>query len=169
MHANAWDKDAFQLQICAIVLAPTIICAGLYLIIKHVALNVDASLSRFRPRLYPIFFLPADVSCLVVQAIGGGLAAAGDPVTGRAVIDAGNRMIIAGICLQVVVLSMFGAVGAEYLLRVARKVGAGGEVGALWFEGRFRIFLAAFGAAFAAVYLRCIYRYDLFSLSLPPV
>jgi len=158
MHSNPWDKNPFQLQICAIVLAPTVVCAGIYLVIKHVARNVDPSVSRFRPRFYPLFFLPADVSCLVVQAIGGALAASADP-SKRSLIDAGNRMIVAGICLQVVVLLLFGAVSGEYLLRVVKKAKTGGDVKGLWFERRFRAFLGAVTGAYLAVLLRCIYRF----------
>lgn len=164
LNDNPWDRDAFQLQICVIILAPTILCAAIYLIIKHTALALDPSLSRVAPKWYPLFFLPADVSCLVVQAVGGSLAAAAgqdDPD----LLDHGNNAIIAGICLQVVVLSLFGAVSGEYLLRVHRKVKGMGREAAeraglgLWFEKRFKVFSRATAGAYIAVYLRCIYRY----------
>lgn len=151
------------MQICVIILGPTVICAGIYLIIKHIALNVDQSLSRVRPKWYPLFFLPADVSCLLVQAIGGSLAAAAGS-TNRKLLDGGNRAIIAGICLQVVVLSLFGLVSGEYIFRVHRKVKSLGREAAesqgmgLWFEKRFRVFLGAVSTAYLAVLLRCIYR-----------
>jgi hypothetical protein len=73
---NVWNGDAFKLQIVAIVLGPTLVCAGLYLTLGYVVEALDRTLSRFPPRFYPIFFIPADVSCLVIQAIGGGIAAA---------------------------------------------------------------------------------------------
>lgn len=163
MSKNPWNKDAFQMQICVIILGPTVICAGIYLIIKHIALNVDPSLSRVRPKWYPLFFLPADVSCLLIQAIGGSLAAAAGS-TNQKLLDGGNRAIIAGICLQVVVLSLFGLVSGEYLLRVRRKVKSLGREEAerlgmgLWFEKRFRTFLRASSAAYLAILCRCIYR-----------
>ncbi|SPN99893.1 related to phospholipid-translocating ATPase [Cephalotrichum gorgonifer] len=163
LNNNPWNGDAFQLQICVIILGPTVICAGIYLIIKHVALNLDPSLSRVPPKWYPLFFLPADVSCLVVQAIGGGLAAAAGKEN-KSLLDGGNRAIVAGICLQVVVLSLFGLVSGEYLIRVSGKVRRLGKEAAvreglgLWFEKRFTIFWRAAVGAYAAVYIRCIYR-----------
>ncbi|PKS09288.1 hypothetical protein jhhlp_003902 [Lomentospora prolificans] len=163
MNKNPWNKDAFQMQICVIILGPTVICAGIYLVIKHVALNVDPSMSRVAPKWYPLFFLPADISCLLIQAIGGSLAAAAGS-TNQKLLDGGNRAIIAGICLQVVVLSLFGLVSGEYVFRVHRKIKALGREEAerqgmgLWFEKKFRIFLRAALTAYLAVFLRCIYR-----------
>ena len=60
-------------QIVAIILGPTLVCIGLYLTLRHMVLAIDPKLSRIPPRAYPLIFVPADVSCLVVQAIGGGL------------------------------------------------------------------------------------------------
>ena len=163
LNNNPWHRDAFQLQICAIILAPTVLCAAIYLTLKHTALALDPSLSRVPPKWYPLFFLPADISCLLVQAIGGALAAAAGQ-DNVALLDHGNRAIIAGICLQVVVLSLFGLVSGEYLLRVRGKVRGLGREGAvreglgLWFERRFRVFWRAAAGAYVAVYLRCIYR-----------
>lgn len=104
-----------------------------------------------------------------MQALGGGLAAQGR--TRPALLQAGNRAIIAGIALQVVVLLAFGALSAEYLVRASRWVktapgggpggtaaAASGEARALWGDGRFRVFLGAMTGAYACVQIRCIYR-----------
>lgn len=163
LNDNPWQSDAFQLQICVIILAPTVLCAAIYLILKHVALALDPSLSRVAPKWYPLFFLPADVSCLVVQAVGGSLAAAADQ-DDQDLLDHGNNAIIAGICLQVVVLSLFGLVSGEYLVRVHKKVkGLGREAAereglGLWYKTRFSMFWRAAAGAYVAVYMRCIYR-----------
>ena len=163
LNKNPWHRDAFQLQICVIILGPTVICAALYLTIKHTALSLSPSLSRFPPKWYPLFFLPADVSCLLVQAIGGALAAAAGQ-DNETLLNHGNRAIIAGICLQVVVLSLFGLTAGEYMMRVRRRVRELGREASereglgLWFEGRFRVFWRAAARAFFAVYSRCIYR-----------
>ncbi|KAK4113119.1 RTA1 like protein [Canariomyces notabilis] len=160
---NPWNGDAFKIQIVALVLAPTLICVGLYLTLKHAVTNLNRSLSRLSPKLYPAIFVPADVSCLIVQAIGGGVAAA----AGRdsyELLQHGNRTIIAGIVLQVVVLGFFGALAGDYLFRAARYFGSGGvtaqqEPGAmLWVDKKFRMFLYAMAVAYTALMIRCIYR-----------
>ncbi|KAK4247463.1 RTA1 like protein [Corynascus novoguineensis] len=160
---NPWNDSAFKLQIVAIILGPTLICVGLYLTLKHAVLALNRSLSRVKPRLYPLFFVPADVSCLVIQAIGGGIAAS----AGRDKYDLlqhGNRTIMAGIVLQVVVLATFGALAGDYLFRAGRCFRSGSvapeyQAGAeLWVTKKFRIFMWAIGIAYVTLLIRCIYR-----------
>ena len=149
----------------AIILSPTILCVGVYLTLKHISLNLSPELSRLRPRLYPWVFLPADASCLIVQAIGGGIAAAaGNDGQHKNLLDGGNRAIIAGIALQVVVLLGFGLLSLEYYLRVRRWIKtpeATPQALALWNDRKFRLFGYAVSGAFAGILIRCIYRYVL--------
>ncbi|KAK4097270.1 RTA1 like protein [Parathielavia hyrcaniae] len=163
LASNPWNADAFKIQIVAIVLGPTLVCIGLYLTLKHTVTALNRSMSRLAPRWYPIIFVPADVSCLVVQAIGGGIAAS----AGRnsyELLQHGNRTIMAGIVLQVVVLGAFGGLAGDYLFRASKyfRSGAvapefqGGAV--VWVDKKFRMFVWAMGFAYAALLIRCIYR-----------
>ncbi|KAJ4422941.1 hypothetical protein N0V82_002468 [Gnomoniopsis sp. IMI 355080] len=159
MSYNPWNSGAFQLQICAIILAPTIICISLYLTLKQITGVINPELSRIRPRLYPLLFCPSDVACLVVQAIGGGLAASGK--TNLKLLNDGNHMIIAGVALQVVVLLAFGALCVDYMVRARRWVRSSEATDgarALWADKRFRTFRVTTMVAYAAVQIRCIYR-----------
>lgn len=159
MSHNPWDSGAFQLQICAIILAPTIICISLYLTLKRITGVINPEISRIRPKLYPLLFCPADVTCLVVQAIGGGLAASGE--TNLKLLNDGNHMIIAGVALQVVVLLAFGGLCADYIIRARRWVNsseAPDNARALWADKRFRIFRITTMVAYLSVQIRCIYR-----------
>lgn len=160
LNANPWNSQAFQTQICAIVLAPTLTCISIYLTLKHLTIALNPSLSRLRPKLLPFIFVPADVSCLLVQAIGGALAASGGREN-RKLVDAGNQAIIAGIALQVVVLLAFGVMSLDYWLR-ARKWVRSADVTpsalALWNDKKFRTFGYAVLGAYICVQIRCIYR-----------
>lgn len=159
LSSNPWNEQAFETQICAIILAPTLICISIYLTLKHITSALNPALSRVRPRLYPLLFIPADVSCLLVQGIGGGLAASGK-TNAKLLVD-GNRAIIAGIALQVVVLLVFGALSVDYLVRFRRWVAtpeATPRARALWEDGRFRVFGSAMMGAYFCVQIRCIYR-----------
>jgi hypothetical protein len=161
MHNNPWDSGAFQLQICAIILGPTFICVSIYLTLKHVCLALNPALSRLRPRWYPIIFLPADLSCLIVQAIGGGIAAAAGS-TNQKLLDGGNDAIIAGVALQVVVLICFGLLGVDYWIRVKKymhSAEADPAALAVWNDPKFRKFGFAVAGAFTTILVRCIYRY----------
>lgn len=160
MHDNVWNKNAFQIQICCIIIAPTFICAAIYLTLKHVALALNPELSRLAPRWYPRLFLPADLSCLIVQAIGGGVAAAASREDQSAAAN-GNRTIIAGVALQVVVLLLFGVMGADYYVRV-RQYMRGPDVDpaalSVWRDSKFRQFVFAVSGAYFCILTRCIYR-----------
>ncbi|ETS83575.1 hypothetical protein PFICI_05451 [Pestalotiopsis fici W106-1] len=175
MHANPFSKDAFQLQISAIVLAPTLLCISIYLTLKHAVLSLSPGLSRVRPRLYPLIFVPADVSCLILQAIGGGLAAsAGSSGENADLLLAGDRVIIVGIALQVAVLLGFGTMATDYLVRVRRvlvRSAAAAASGnddndnvlapgarALWVDKKARMFFFAVLGAYFGILIRCIYR-----------
>ena len=160
---NAWNGNAFKIQIVAIVLGPTLLCIGLYLTLRHAVTALNLNLSRVSPKLYPAFFVPADVSCLIIQAIGGGVAASAGKKN-PSLVQHGNRIIMAGIVLQVVVLLVFGAASGDYLIR-AKKYFNGGSVSAehaagarLWKDKKFRAFEYAMAGAYAALLTRCIYR-----------
>ncbi|KAM5347410.1 hypothetical protein ACJ41O_010415 [Fusarium nematophilum] len=160
MHDNPWNRDAFQLQICAIILGPTFICVSIYLTLKHVALAINPSISRILPKWYPVIFLPADLTCLIVQAAGGGVAAAAKQDKPD-MLKAGNNLIIAGIVLQVVVLSAFGILALDYLVRAKKYIhGPGAAEGALrtWQDKKFRRFGGAVAGAYSLILARCIYR-----------
>lgn len=165
LHYNPWNQDAFKTQICAIVLGPTLICVSIYLTLKHVVLSVNPELSRINPRLYPLIFVPADVSCLVLQAIGGGLAAAAGRTTPK-LLTAGNNVIITGIALQAVLLMAFGVLCGDYLTRCRNWLAAHGDdmsqqaqdMRASWNDKKFRMFVFAVAGAYSFILIRCIYR-----------
>ncbi|KAK2589705.1 hypothetical protein QQS21_012616 [Conoideocrella luteorostrata] len=160
LHANPFNSGAFQLQICAIILAPTFICVSIYLTLKHVSFNLNPSLSRIPPAWYPRIFLPADLTCLIIQGIGGGIAAAAKRDKPTLQRD-GNRCIIAGIVLQVIVLGGFGYLGTDYFIRARRHFRSGAATQdelALWTDRKFRKFVFAVGGAYVAMLVRCIYR-----------
>lgn len=173
LSSNPWNQQAFETQICAIILAPTLICISIYLTLKHLCLAFNPSLSRVRPGLFPFIFVPADVSCLLVQAIGGGIAASAGSSSKNpnpSLLAAGNHAIIAGIALQVVVLLAFGLMSADYYIRARKWIRTGGpdvtdEARTMWNDKRVRMFVGAMLGAYICVQIRCIYRYVL-SLSL---
>ncbi|KAB5581257.1 RTA1 like protein-domain-containing protein [Coniochaeta sp. 2T2.1] len=162
LHDNPWNRDAYETQIVAIILAPTIICVSIYLTLKHVCLALNPNISRIRPRLYPFIFVPADVSCLLIQAIGGGIAAsAGSSTPNLELLQNGNRTIIAGIVLQVIFLGCFGIIATEYRLRLKRWIKtpeAYPEAVALYRDRNFRLFIYAATSAYILIFIRCIYR-----------
>ena len=110
MNDNPWSDAGFKMQICCLVLAPSFLAAGIYLTLKHVVLYCGAEHSWLKPRLYPWIFIGCDLGSIIMQAIGGGVAAAaGRRGTERdqKLLDAGNAMIIAGIGFQIATMSVW--------------------------------------------------------------
>lgn len=168
MNENPWDGDAFKLQIVCLVLAPTFVAAGIYLTLKHIILALGPEHSRLKPRLFTWIFISCDVGSIILQAVGGGVAAAAG--NDMDVLEVGNNIIIAGIAFQVATMSSCGILALEFFIRV-RMHGGPGSYSEKSVSGR-SIHLILFGEIFAyfTVLIRCIYRYAIFTLEhLPPL
>lgn len=155
MSNNPWNSDAFKLQIVCLVLAPTFIAAGIYLTLKHIILALGPEHSRLKPRLFTWIFISCDVGSLVLQAVGGGVAAAAG--NDQQLLQVGDDIIIAGIAFQVATMAVCGILAAEFFWRIKRSgSGAFSEKSV----GRRSIHLILFAEIFAytTVLIRCIYR-----------
>ncbi|OKL60274.1 hypothetical protein UA08_04100 [Talaromyces atroroseus] len=170
LHYNAWNLSGFKMDLVCIIIAPTLICAGIYLTLKHVARTVAPTHSRITPRLYTWIFIPFDVFCLLLQAAGGVVdAAAADSSTmNESLLKTGDNIMIAGIALQVVNLIVFGLFSLDFWVAsrkhfkgLAQKDSTSAEASAearIWFSRRFRVFCAAVACAYAGILVRCVYR-----------
>ncbi|KAJ6189921.1 hypothetical protein N7519_004829 [Penicillium mononematosum] len=100
MHDNPWSGPAFKLQIVCLVLAPTFVAAG--------------------PRLFTWIFIGCDIGSLVLQAAGGGVAAAAGH-TDFEMLKAGDNIIIAGIAFQVATMAVCGFFAVVFFWRVFKR------------------------------------------------
>lgn len=110
--------------------------------------QADASLSRLNPKFFYCLFIPADIVCLVLQATGGALSAAGET---NEDVDTGVDVSKAGLILQVIVLVVFLSASVDYVVRYGRR--HGGDL-----LRRLRIFLGFIFLAVIFILVRCIYR-----------
>ncbi|KAK6339697.1 hypothetical protein TWF718_009092 [Orbilia javanica] len=157
-YTNPWSLPAFFIQINGVGLAPTFFAAGIYLCLTRIVIAYGAGISRVQPKVYTYFFVICDIVSLVIQAPGGAIssvsASQGKPPTLGAYIG------LSGICFQVLSLSIWFGLGAEFAFR-CRKVGVDAwdpkyeKLRATW---RFKAFLVALGIASAALYVRSVYR-----------
>lgn len=167
-HRNPWHKAAFEMQICCLVLGPSFVAAAIYLTLKHFVLYCGPKYSLLKARLYPWVFVGCDFGSIVLQAIGGGVAAGGGSSDNINVVNVGNNLIVAGIAFQVATMTACGLLVVVYLWRYRKARAdrrASGEKSA--FEtsranGAVSRKLYVFGAmlvlAYATVLIRCIYR-----------
>jgi hypothetical protein len=168
MNGNPWSESGFKLQIVCLVLAPSLIAASIYLTLKYFVLYCGAQYSPLKARLYPWVFIGCDIGSIVLQAVGGGIAASGGK-TNVKLLDAGNNMIITGIAFQVATMFACGVLVAVYIWRYKKNAPVKGAVNEkstyqLSRErgevsmGKVKIFASAVALAYVTVLIRCIYR-----------
>lgn len=160
LHQNAFSTPGFQMQICCLILGPAFNSAAIYLTLKHIALTFGPEYSIVKPKWYTWIFITGDLISLVLQAIGGGMAATAGEDRKRQHL--GTDIMVAGICWQVVTLFVFAAVTAHYILKRHRAIKHGhalsGYAAATMDDKRFKMFVFAVASAFVAVFVRCVYR-----------
>jgi hypothetical protein len=162
MHSNPWNSSAFKLQIVCLVLAPTFVAAGIYLTLKHIILALGPEHSRLKPALFTWIFIGCDVGSLILQAAGGGVAAAAGN-TNVKLLKAGDDIIIAGIAFQVATMSVCGFLGLEFFIRyLKRGPGLAGEKTSVGRNIKWVIISEVL--AYFTVLIRCIYRYVSFTI-----
>ncbi|KAF2743489.1 RTA1-domain-containing protein [Sporormia fimetaria CBS 119925] len=168
MHSNPWTKQGFEMQICCLILGPSFVAAAIYLTLKHFVLYCGPQYSLLKARLYPWVFVGCDFASIVLQAIGGGVAASGGSSDNIDTVNVGNNVIITGIAFQVATMSACGLLVAIYLWRY-RKGRAEREAsteksayevnksqGAV--SRRFYVFGGMVALAYVTILIRCIYR-----------
>jgi hypothetical protein len=168
MWKNPWDSDGFKMQICCLVLAPSFLAAGIYLTLKHLVLYCGPEHSRLKPRLYPWLFIGFDFGSIILQALGGGIAAAaGDHAAKPRLLDVGNGLIVAGIATQVATMGVCGLLMLDFFIRFHRaKKSPSRSNDSEWEKNstdpkasrNFRIFCWSIATAFLTTFIRCVYR-----------
>ncbi|EPT05677.1 hypothetical protein FOMPIDRAFT_87149 [Fomitopsis schrenkii] len=109
------SDTAFSIQFVCTVIGPTPLIAANFIILGHVIRRLGQQYSRLNARSYTAVFLGSDIISLVVQAVGGTIAAIAakkyeSPQTG-------TNMTLAGIVFQTVALTLYITLASEFLLR----------------------------------------------------
>ncbi|KAF8601729.1 RTA1-domain-containing protein [Ceratobasidium sp. AG-I] len=115
-HVNTHSSGPFMMQICTTIMAPSFMTAAMFLILPRIVSEVGQEYSRMPPRLYLIIFLTADVTALVLQAIGGALASIADTLEGA---NRGGNIMLAGIVIQLAAVTLFDLLSIEFAVRFA--------------------------------------------------
>jgi len=168
MNGNPWSESGFKLQICCLVLGPSFVAAAIYLTLKHFVLYCGPEHSPLQARLYPWVFIGCDFGSIVLQAVGGGLAAAAGTKNIK-LINAGNGLIVAGIAFQVATMIACGLLVILFIVRYRKarsqqasrseksSYQADKEQGGLSL-GKINLFGAMIVLAYTTILIRCIYR-----------
>ena len=157
MWDNPYDEAGFQMQICCLIISPAFLSAGIYLTLKYLVLIFGESWSRIKPAWYTYVFITGDLVSLVLQGVGGGMAASAD--FGSEEQDNGTDIMIAGVVWQVFTLTVFGYLIIEYAFRTYRhRAELSPEATTLLQKKSFRCFIFAIAVGFVTIFARCIYR-----------
>ncbi|KAF5627408.1 RSB1-integral membrane transporter [Fusarium sp. NRRL 52700] len=115
-----YNNDAFLMQITTLIIAPTFITAGLYVILGALITRLGRESSILGPRMYALVFLTCDIIALIVQAVGGAMASTeSDKIDGDT--KPGTNIMVAGILFQMAAMVVFALLVLDFLRRVFVK------------------------------------------------
>ncbi|KAF7556927.1 hypothetical protein G7Z17_g1020 [Cylindrodendrum hubeiense] len=146
LHSNPFSYEGFLIQIVCLTFAPVFYTASIYITLSKTIEFLDPSLSRIRPKFFYWFFIPFDLLCLILQALGGAMSATGDDS------HPGVDISMAGLVLQVIVLVLFVIVFSDYMYRYWKSGHAA------HFTWRVKTFFVGLTSAVILLLIRCTYR-----------
>ncbi|KAH8649961.1 RTA1 like protein-domain-containing protein [Xylariales sp. PMI_506] len=156
---NQWQENPFLTQICCLTVAPAFMAAGIYFCLKSIIYAFGPDNSRINPDWYPRIFIPCDVVSLLLQAVGGGMAAVALN-TGKD-LTTGNNIMISGLAFQVFTMLVFMLFATDFAIRTIRKPAAVDHTPVLvvlrasW---PFRLFLIALTLSTVCIFWRSVFR-----------
>ncbi|TCD61833.1 hypothetical protein EIP91_007852 [Steccherinum ochraceum] len=108
------NQSPYLLQIVITILAPTPFVGAIFMMFSEVTQKLGEQYSRLSPRMYSRIFLTADIIALIVQGLGGGLAASANSDSGS---NTGAKIMLGGIIFQLIALVVFITIATEYYVR----------------------------------------------------
>ena len=102
----------------SLIMAPVFFSAYCYVLLGTAIHRLGERFSCIPSRLYFFIFITADLVSLILQAVGGGQAAAG-AAKGAPTQRASNTMV-AGIIFQLIAMGIFIACGLDFAWRVVK-------------------------------------------------
>ena len=120
-HRDPFGQPPFLIYIICLTIGPAFLSAAVYICLARIVVvygeAVDAN-SRFTPRFYTITFVICDILSLVLQGAGGGTASLA--VRGSKEMDRGLRVMVGGLAWQVLSLTLFMLMSADFAWRTKR-------------------------------------------------
>ncbi|KAI0463192.1 hypothetical protein LJB42_003212 [Komagataella kurtzmanii] len=97
--------DPFLDQIISLTLAPAFIMGGIYYMLAKLCSIFGEGHSKLKPMSYAKIFIVCDVVSIIIQAVGGGMAASAAANYENA--DTGTHIMVAGLAFQVASMTLF--------------------------------------------------------------
>ncbi|KAK9235312.1 RTA1 like protein-domain-containing protein [Lipomyces kononenkoae] len=175
--SNPTILNDFLVQIICLTLGPAFFMAGTYYLLAEIVVIWGVEYSRFKPWTYSKIFISLDLISIVLQALGGGMAATA--LVQNKNVDTGTHIMVGGLAFQVFATTVFMALCFDFYWTRRKRLGRGSESSYVpnfqqnhisqASEGpeeyahirnskKSKIFLFALGASIIFVYVRSIYR-----------
>ncbi|KAH8819805.1 RTA1 like protein-domain-containing protein [Xylogone sp. PMI_703] len=155
---NVFDPTGnyFLIYLVSLTIAPAFLSAGIYLCLSRIVVVYGQHLSRFRPGTYTLIFCGCDLFSLVLQGLGGGIAASADK---QSSIDTGIDIMLAGLGFQVFSIGLFAAICADFAFRLHKNRTSWADRHADLQESKFFIsFLIGLCVATLCIFVRSVFR-----------
>ncbi|GCB23180.1 sphingoid long-chain base transporter RSB1 [Aspergillus awamori] len=153
-----YAQTPYLMQLTTLIIAPTFFTAGIYVLLARFIRIFGPQSSVLSPKLYLWIFCTCDIISLVVQAAGGGMASSGggggDSSSNSQ--STGTHIMVGGIIFQLVAITVFVALGADFAWRVFCR-----EVPSRRGNAHMPIVIGLFSAMVFSVlliYIRSVYR-----------
>ncbi|KAG9035790.1 hypothetical protein FRB95_010558 [Tulasnella sp. JGI-2019a] len=106
------------MQIVCTIFGPSFMTAAFFIIFVCIIRIIGPEYSRLSPRIYTYLFVGTDVTALLIQSIGGAMAATANTPSGSAT---GAHVMVGGIILQMVAITVYTLTSVEYFWRVYKE------------------------------------------------
>ncbi|KAH7384359.1 RTA1 like protein-domain-containing protein [Phaeosphaeria sp. MPI-PUGE-AT-0046c] len=151
-HFDNQNWGAFISQGTFLLVGPLFFAATIYMMLgRTIRLAGGEDVSLIKPKWYTRIFVGADVSTLIIQGLGSGIMG----TMQLKLALAGEKIVIAGLALQVATFVVFLIASIDFHIRMNRKARAspGEET-----NGEWRKMLWILYSVSALILFRCIFR-----------
>lgn len=144
------------MYLVCLTIAPALMTAAIYLCLARIVAVYGPHLSFFKPRTYTLIFCGCDIISLVLQALGGGVAATANT---HSASNLGKNIMLAGLGFQVFSLILFAVCAGEFAFRVWKNQGSWNpRYTSLVNSTLFKCFLLGLVVASVTIFVRSVYR-----------
>lgn len=156
MHFNIFSNNDFLVYLVALTIAPAFLSAAVYFCLSRIVIVYGTHLSWFRPRTYTIIFCSCDFVSLLLQAIGGGIAAS---TKKPSLLDTGKNIMLAGLGFQIFSIVLFAIAAGWFAFRVwSNQQTWNTRYLSLTQSRLFKFFLVGLVLATLMIFIRSVYR-----------
>lgn len=158
IHIDPFVEPYFLWYLICLTIGPAFLSAGIYVTLGKVVVVYGEKISRIRPGTYTVIFMGCDLFSLVLQALGGGIAAS-VPFFDTKTVNLGTHILVAGLSIQVASLFFFSCASLEFFWRVHKNPSLRSQENMdIANSTRFKWFLRALGLATVLLFVRTFFR-----------